>query len=182
MIMDIKAITRHVRVSPQRTRNVIDLIRGAKAQAALTTLQFTNTKAARIVGKTLKSAIANAKEQEIENLDGLFVKEVFVDGGPIMRRFIARAMGRATRIRKRTSHVTVILSDGSTEVSKAHPREAQAATVENAAVSKDKHKDAHKKDIVRPQAKDSRLKSGAFSKFVRVKDQKKIGMHEKKGM
>jgi len=179
--MDVRASTRFIRVSPQRTRNVIDLIRGASVNAALSTLNFTNTKAAKIVNKTLKSALANAKQREMENLDALFVKEVFVNEGPIIRRFIARAMGRATRIRKRTSHITIILSDGTQEAVHAQHAAPQAVHAVKEG-GKEKHAQQHKKQLTKPQAKDSRMKSAAANKFVRVKDQKKIGMHEKKGM
>jgi len=150
--------------------------------AALSTLNFTNTKAAKIVNKTLKSALANAKQQEIENLDALFVKEAFVNEGPIIRRFIARAMGRATRIRKRTSDITIVLSDGAQEAVHAHHAAPQAVAHEVKEGAKEKHKDFSKKEAVRPTSKDSKLKSKAMDKFVRVKDQKKIGTHEKKGM
>lgn len=180
--MDVRASTRFIRVSPQRTRNVVDLIRGVPVQSALTTLNFTNTKAAKIVNKTLKSALANAKQLEIENLDGLFVKEVFVNEGPIMRRFIARAMGRATRIRKRTSHITIVLSDGTQETVHEHHAAPQSAAHEVKEGAKEKHKDLHKKQTVKPTAKDSRMKLKSANKFVRTKDQKKIGTHEKKGM
>jgi large subunit ribosomal protein L22 len=158
------------------------MIRGVPVNTAITTLNFTNTKAAKIVGKTLKSALANAKQREVENLDELFVKEVFVNEGPIMRRFIARAMGRATRIRKRTSHITIVLSDGMQEAARAHHAAPQAAAHEVKEGAKEKHKDLSKKQAVRPTAKDSKIKSKAMEKFVRMKDQKKIGTHEKKGM
>lgn len=181
--MDIRSVTRFVRVSPQRTRHVVNLIRGVKVNAAMSTLNFTNTKAAKIVTKTLKSAIANAKQQEIEDLDRLFVKEAFVDEGPIMRRFIARAMGRATRLRKRTAHITIILSDGSKEEAHVHHHEAQGKPHEIKDGDKDKHeKDIKKKDLKGPTGKDKKLRLKALDKFVRVKDQKKVGAHEKKGM
>lgn len=109
--MQIKSITRFIRVSPDRARNVADLIRGLPVGQAVGIVRYTPTKAAGIVGMTLQSAIANAKAQKIEDVDSMKVEKITVDGGPIIRRFIARAMGRATRIRKRTAHITIILNE-----------------------------------------------------------------------
>src|SRR3989338_7203905 len=103
--MQVRAITRFIRVSPDRARNVADLIRGLPVGEAVGIVRYTPTKAAGIVGMTLQSAIANAKAQKIEDVDSMKVEKITVDGGPIIRRFIARAMGRATRIRKRTAHI-----------------------------------------------------------------------------
>ncbi len=109
--MQIKSITRFIRVSPRRARNVADLIRGLSVGEAVGVIQYTPTKAAGIISKTLQSAIANAKAQKIEDVDSMKVEKITVDGGPIIRRFIARAMGRATRIRKRTAHITIIINE-----------------------------------------------------------------------
>ena len=109
--MQIKSVTRFIRVSPDRARNVADLIRGLPVGEAVGIVEYTPTKAAGIVSKTLQSAIANAKAQKIEDVDSMKVEKITVDGGPIIRRFIARAMGRATRIRKRTAHITIILNE-----------------------------------------------------------------------
>ncbi len=109
--MLVRAITRFIRVSPDRARNVADLIRGVSVSEAVSIIRYTPTRAARVVEGTLNSAIANAKAKKIEDVDSMKVEEVTVDGGPIIRRFIARAMGRATRIRKRTAHITIILNE-----------------------------------------------------------------------
>jgi large subunit ribosomal protein L22 len=109
-----KAIARHVRMSPRKVRLVVDQIRGMSVNEAYATLQFSKKAAAEPVGKTLRSAVANAQykaQDEGENLDvdDLYVEQAFVDEGPTLKRWRARAMGRAGRIRKRTSHITVVV-------------------------------------------------------------------------
>lgn len=91
---------------------VVDLIRGKKVEEADTKLGFTDKKAARIVRKVLKSAMANAAQNPNIDENILYVREVFVDQGPSLKRWRARAQGRAASIRKRTSHITVILDEG----------------------------------------------------------------------
>lgn len=110
--MEAKAIVKHVRISPQKVRLVVDLIRGKKVEEADTKLGFTDKKAARIVRKVLKSAVANAAQNPNIDENILYVREVFVDQGPSLKRWRARAQGRAASIRKRTSHITVILDEG----------------------------------------------------------------------
>ncbi len=110
--MEAKAVVRHVRISPQKARLVVDLIRGKKVEDADTKLGFTDKKAARIVRKVLKSAIANAAQNPNIDENILYVREIFVDQGPALKRWRARAQGRAASIRKRTSHITVILDEG----------------------------------------------------------------------
>jgi len=89
---------------------VADLIRGKKSEEALNLLTFTPKAAARVIVKLLKSAIANATQKKID-VDRLYVKTVTVDQGPTMKRFMPRAQGRATTIRKRTSHITIVLDE-----------------------------------------------------------------------
>ncbi len=89
---------------------VADLIRGKKSEEALNLLAFTPKAAARIIVKLLKSAIANATQKKID-IDRLYVKTITVDQGPTMKRFMPRALGRATSIRKRTSHITIVLDE-----------------------------------------------------------------------
>ncbi len=89
---------------------MVDLIRGKSVDEAINILTFTKRAASEPVRKLLESAISNAEEQEA-NVDRLFVSEIFVDEGPTLRRFRPRAMGRATRINKRTSHITCVLSE-----------------------------------------------------------------------
>jgi large subunit ribosomal protein L22 len=107
--MEAKAIARHVRVSPRKARLVVDQIRGKSADEAATILRFTNKGAAEVVGKVLASAVANAEHNLKINADTLVVSQAFVDEGPTLKRIRPRAMGRAFRIRKRSSHITVIV-------------------------------------------------------------------------
>src|ERR671921_267506 len=102
-----RAIARHVRISPNKARRVINLVRGLPAKEALTVLQFAPQAASEQVYKVLASAIANAENNERLDPDGLLVSEAYVDEGPTLKRFRPRAQGRAYRIRKRTCHITV---------------------------------------------------------------------------
>ncbi len=109
--MEAKAIAKYVRISPQKARLVVDLVRGKKVEEAQNILLFTRKVAAGIVGKVLKSALANATQNPNIDEKVLFVKEIFVDQGPSLKRWRARAQGRAAGIKKRTSHITVILDE-----------------------------------------------------------------------
>jgi large subunit ribosomal protein L22 len=108
--MEARAITRYVRVTPMKARRVVNLIRGLNASEAQAVLRFAPQAASVVVGKTLDSAIANAAHNyNHTDIDGLYVKEAYVDEGPTLKRFRPRAQGRAYRIRKRTSHITVVV-------------------------------------------------------------------------
>lgn len=109
--MEVRAVTRYVRISPRKARLVTDLIKGKPVEEALTTLKFLTKKGARLVSKTLQSALANAEQNPNIDVDTLYIKRIYVDGGPTLKRWRPRAMGRATRIIKRTSHITVILDE-----------------------------------------------------------------------
>ena len=104
-----RAIARHVRISARKVKTVIDLIRGKQVAEAQAILMATPKAASPVVDKLLKSAIANAENNLDLSRDGLYVAEVFADQGPTLKRFRPVSKGRATRIRKRTSHITVIL-------------------------------------------------------------------------
>lgn len=108
--MEAKAVSRYVRVSPRKARIVLNQIRGKNVIAALETLRFTNRAVAEVVEKTLNSAIANAGQKGHSNPDNLVVKACFADEGPTIKRIRPRAKGSASRINKRTSHITVIVS------------------------------------------------------------------------
>jgi len=108
--MEVKAKLRFTRIAPRKARLVADLIRGKKSEEALNILTFTPKAAARIIVKLLKSAVANATQKKID-VDRLYVKTIMVDQGPTMKRFMPRALGRATTIRKRTSHITIVLDE-----------------------------------------------------------------------
>jgi large subunit ribosomal protein L22 len=112
--MHSRATAKYVRMSPRKVRLVVDQIRGKGVNDAYSILQFSKKGAAEPVGKTLRSAVANAQykaQDQGENLDvdELVVREVFVDEGPTLRRYRAAAQGRAAPIRKRTSHITVVV-------------------------------------------------------------------------
>lgn len=106
----MRAKLRYLRVAPRKTRLVIDLVRGKKVEDAINILTFTRRAASEPVRKLIESAIANA-EAEDANVERLYVQQIYVDEGPTLRRFRPRAMGRATRINKRTSHVTCVLAE-----------------------------------------------------------------------
>ena len=108
--MEAKAISRYVRVSPRKARVVVDQIRGKSVTEAREVLAFTNRAVAEIVEKTLNSAVANAENNQHLSAGQLVVKSCFVDEGPTIKRYRPRAKGSASRIRKRTSHITVIVS------------------------------------------------------------------------
>ena len=112
--MQAKAIARYVRMSPRKVRLVVDLIRGRSVNEAYATLQFSKKAAADPVGKTLRSAVANAQykaqdEGDVLDVDDLIVREVYVDEGPMLKRWRAAAMGRAAPRRRRMSHITVVV-------------------------------------------------------------------------
>ncbi|MBU2895285.1 50S ribosomal protein L22 [Vibrio pectenicida] len=109
----MEALAKHnfARISPQKARLVADQIRGKSVDQALEILTFSNKKAADLVKKVLESAIANAEHNEGADVDDLSVAKIFVDEGPIMKRIMPRAKGRADRILKRSSHITVIVAD-----------------------------------------------------------------------
>jgi large subunit ribosomal protein L22 len=109
--MEASAKLRHVRLSPQKTRLVVDMVRGKDVQEALNILKFSPQRPADIVAKVVQSAIANAEQKGVADVDRLFVKSVLVDQGPVLKRFMPRAQGRATQIRKPTSHITVVLDE-----------------------------------------------------------------------
>ena len=105
----MKAVAKFVRIAPRKARLVADEVRGKSVPEAVTILQFTNKRAAGIVGDVIKSAAANAEHNDDADVGALFVRDVRVDEGPTIKRYRARAMGRATMIRKRTSHISVVL-------------------------------------------------------------------------
>lgn len=109
--MEVLAVTKYVRISPEKARHVSRLIQGKPVVEALAILDLSPRKAAKLYGKTLRSAIANAvNNHELKKTD-LIVKEALVGPGPILKRFRPRARGMAGRIRKRTSHFRVVLTD-----------------------------------------------------------------------
>ncbi len=119
--MESKAIGKYLKGSPQKARLVVDLVRGKKVEEALAILQFTPKRAAKLVEKVMRSALANAEHKSSTvNVEDLFVKEICVDSGPTKwrRRVRPAPMGRAYRQMRRASHITVRLSDGKDAVEK----------------------------------------------------------------
>ncbi|MCE5243732.1 MAG: 50S ribosomal protein L22 [Syntrophobacteraceae bacterium] len=109
--MEVRAVSKYLRVSPTKARLVADLVRGKNVAEALTILKFTTKKSGRLINKTLRSAVANAENTKSMDVDNLFVKTIFVDEGPLLKRWRPRAMGRATPILKGSSHITVVLAE-----------------------------------------------------------------------
>lgn len=110
--MESRAILRYERISPRKARLVGDLIRGKNVDEALNILALTPKAGARLIEKVLRSAVANGQETGgVKDPDAMWVSEVQINEGPMLKRFMPRARGRATKIRKRTSHITVVLSD-----------------------------------------------------------------------
>jgi large subunit ribosomal protein L22 len=109
--MEVKAIAKYIRVSPRKVRLVIREIKGKKVEEALHLLAFAPQRSAPVLRKVLNSAVANAGQNPDTDVDRLFIKHIFADEGPTLKRFRPRAMGRATRIKKRSSHLTIILDE-----------------------------------------------------------------------
>nr|VFK79890.1 MAG: LSU ribosomal protein L22P [Candidatus Kentron sp. SD] len=109
--MDTTAKLRFARISPQKARLVADQVRGLQVERAVDLLMLSKKKAAKIVKEVLNTAIANADHNEGVDIDKLFVRVIYIDQGPSYKRIRARARGRANRILKRTSHITVMVSD-----------------------------------------------------------------------
>ena len=109
--MKVHATARFVRHQPNKVRRVLDLVRGLPVEDARTLLQFTERRPAGTVLKVLESAVANAEHNFALDADELLVSEAFADEGPTLKRFIPRARGRATKINKRTSHITIVVEN-----------------------------------------------------------------------
>lgn len=107
---EARAVLRYARVAPRKARAVVNLIRGRQVGEALSALRFIPRGASKAVEKVLKSAIANAQNREVGDPDDLWISQAYVDGGPVMKRFQPAPQGRAHPIKKRTSHITLVLS------------------------------------------------------------------------
>ncbi len=114
--MEAVAKTKYVRISPRKMRQVLQLVKGKSVEEALDILHFTNKRAAEPIAKTIKSAFANlGNKEEGKRIDmgEVWIKQAYVDGGPTLKRFRPMSMGRAGRIRKRTSHLTIVVEHSS---------------------------------------------------------------------
>ncbi len=109
--METRAVAKFVRISPRKIRLVMDQVRGKQVGEALNMLSFAPQRGARILKKLVNSAIANAEQNTNVDVDSLYIMRVYADEGPTLKRWRPRAQGRATSIRKRTSHLTVVLNE-----------------------------------------------------------------------
>ena len=109
--MEVRAVSKYVRISPQKVRKVVDDIKGKPVESGLQKLKFMPQKAAGILEKIIRSAVANADQNADIDIDMLVIRNITADQGPRLKRWKARARGRGTRILKRTSHITVILAE-----------------------------------------------------------------------
>jgi len=150
--MEVKAFARNLRIAPRKVRLVIGLVRGMDVDKAVAQLKFFRKASALPVLKLINSAVANAEHNFKLDRDTLFIKKITADGGPVMKRWRARAFGRAAPIRKRTTHLTVVLEVRPTEA----PKGASAAVVKAAA--KSPAADPKKKEA-RPAAKPAEKKA-----------------------
>jgi large subunit ribosomal protein L22 len=111
LMQKAKAVARYVRIAPRKVRLVVDLIRGKEVGEAIAILRHTPKSSSPVLEKLINSALANAENNHNMDVNNLYISEAYVDEGPTMKRFMPRAMGRAARILKRTSHITVVLSE-----------------------------------------------------------------------
>lgn len=156
--MEVRSTYKYARISPFKVREVTREIQGLPVSAALDLLAFTPKKAAFLIGKTLKSAVANAENNANLKVDGLVVKEAVVGEGPTLRRIMARARGSASRILKRTSHIRIVLSDEipieTRETRRAKRKaEAKAAKKQEEAGASEKATSAAEKKTGKPKRK-----------------------------
>lgn len=109
--MEVKASLKYARVGAQKARLVADVIRGKDVNEAVKTLTFLNKKSAGLIKKLIESAVANAEYKKVMDVDSLYVKSIWVDQGPSLKRFRPRAQGRAFGVHKKTSHINVVLEE-----------------------------------------------------------------------
>jgi large subunit ribosomal protein L22 len=183
------ATARFIRMSPTKARQVIDLIRGRAVDDARQVLTFTPRAASKTVIKVLNSAVANAEHNRGLPADELVVSRAWVDEGPTLRRFRPRALGRATRIRKRTCHISVVVSrpeEDVTEIETPRPRRARRSTAEKAPAKKTTarkrsrkkttaKKTTAKKTTAKSTSKKTSAKGSAAKKTTRKRTRKKEG-------
>ncbi|CAD2072619.1 50S ribosomal protein L22 [Jeotgalicoccus aerolatus] len=121
--MQSKAVAKTVRIAPRKVRLILDLVRGKEVGEAISILKLTNKRSSPVVEKLVKSAVANAEHNYDMDIDNLYISEIYADEGPTLKRFRPRAQGRATKINKRTSHITVVVEE--------YANEAEVETEEN---------------------------------------------------
>lgn len=146
---------RNLRIAPRKVRLLVDLIRGMHVADALVQLKFSKKSAAKPVMKLLRSAVANAEHNASIDIDTLVVTEAYVDGGPILYRWMSRAFGRAAKIRKRTSHVTLVVEGETKTAPKKKAKVAEEKTektTEEAPATPEKKKPTPKKNAASKKA------------------------------
>jgi large subunit ribosomal protein L22 len=156
--MEVRSIYRYARISPFKVREVTREIQGLPVSAALDVLAFTPKKAAFLISKTLKSAVANAENNANLRVDGLVVKEAVVGEGPTMKRMMARARGSGSRILKRTSHIRIVLSD-EIVIETRETRKAKKKQEEKAAKQEGKGGEGSTTTAEKPKAKKAAKKA-----------------------
>ncbi len=149
--MEVKAVEKFIRISPKKARPVADLVRGQKAMESLTLLRFTPKKGAKIIYKAVKSAVSNAENNFSLKSDDLIIKSISIDGGPSLKRFRPVSKGMGHRILKRTSHITVVVSDQKTtsKTSKKATVAKPQPKVEEKKVTTEE--ETHKMEIEKPE-------------------------------
>lgn len=179
--MEVKAKAKHIRISPKKTRLVVDVVRGMGAKKALDQLSFLNKKASKPVKKLIESCMANAENNYELDKNNLFVKEICVDEGKTLHRFIPRAYGRATPIRKRTSHITVILGEikdsGKVEPKK---REVEAPVKLSDLANQAEEGGKNKKEKTKKETKQKKTEKKAEAKEETKREQKESGSEKEK--
>ena len=162
--MEARAIEKYLRISPRKVKFVIDLVRNKPVEEAIGLLSLTPKKAAVFVRKAIQSAVANAienfKEYKVSEED-LIIKEIYVNEGPTLKRFKPRARGRADRVLKRTSHITVLVSDLKSKVSKVSKvKEKEVKKEVNKEINKELNKEVNKENEIASQNKEISQKKG----------------------
>lgn len=109
--MEARATAKMIRIAPRKTRLVVDLVRGKHVEEALAILEYTNKKASPAVIKVIKSAASNAVNNQMMDVEKLFIKEIYVDEGATLKRYTTKAKGSGAQILKRTSHITVVVAE-----------------------------------------------------------------------
>ena len=158
---EVRAQAKYVRMSPRKARLVAEHIRGRSVPEARAVLAFTSREAAGALDKVLQSAVSNAEANHGLAEDGLYIKAAYVDAGPVLKRWRARARGRVARIRKRTCHITVLLAETSNGAAVAIPEAPQAETTEAAPKPTRKTAAADKKSATSRKRKTASTKKEA---------------------
>lgn len=171
--MEARAVVRYARMSPQKARLVANMVRGKKVSHAVNILKFTNKLPAAVISKLLKSAVSNAENKNVADPDEMKIERIFVDAGPVIKRYLSRARGRVDVLRKPFSHVTVVLKETEKpkkkkavakkkekeqgkvkgQEEKAAPKKAKAGKKEVKAVKAKSTKDAEKADESKKKTK-----------------------------